>query len=430
MRPHSYPVKPATPDRPLTKEPAPVQHTATTPPQPHSGVVPEAPALRIGDLPSDHAADTAQLLKLIDTLRAEERRVLGFPGNLDFDYSHLGAALSVLINNVGDPTSSDASRVHAKDYEQAVVRFLSQTAAAHPDDVYGYVTSGGSEGNLFGLSLARRHLPNAHLYVSDQAHYSVAKAADLLGLTVVTIPSNDDGTMDAEALKIAAYFHRKVRPYGGRGPGAIVLATIGTTMRGAYDDVTELRKWASAAGEVYVHADAASGGLIAAHAPSGPRWNFQHGADSITISGHKLLGSPVPCGVVLARRELVAEPAPASEYTQASARTLGCSRSGLAAILLWSALRRLGHTGLRTHILRCLETAQYAVAQLTRAGAHPTHTTDSLTVCFDRPDDWIIRKWHLACEGPTAHLITVGHVSRTAIDELCQDLTTAPPHAA
>ncbi|MER5985637.1 histidine decarboxylase [Streptomyces sp. NPDC001787] len=386
--------------------------------------VPLPPELHIGDGPADPAADTAQLRDLAAALRREAPRVLGFPGNLDFDFSDLAPALSVLINNVGDPASADASDVHTKAYEQAVVRFLAQTAGADPDDVYGYVTTGGTEGILLGLATARRHLPHAHVYASDQAHYSVAKAADLLGLTLVTLPSNDDGTLNSESLKVASFFHRRVRPHGGRGPGAIVVATIGTTMRGAYDDVTELRKWAGAAGGIYVHADAASGGPIAAHAPSAPRWSFAHGADSISISGHKVIGAPVPCGVVLVRKNLVEEPTIASEYTNASARTLGCSRSGLAALFLWSALRRLGHTGLRTHILRCLETAQYAVDQLTRAGARPTRTTDSLTVCIDRPAEWIVRKWHLACEGNTAHLITVGHVTRTTIDELCRDLRT------
>ncbi|WP_434598539.1 histidine decarboxylase [Streptomyces sp. A5-4] len=394
--------------------------TVTTSPAP--GTVPQVPELHIADAPADPAADTTRLLNLTSALRSEAPRVLGFPGNLDFDFSDLSPALAVLTNNVGDPTSGDASGVHTKAYEQAVVRFLAQTADARPDDIYGYVTSGGSEGILFGLATARRHLPHAKVYASDQAHYSVARAAGLLGLPLVTVPSNDEGALDPEALKVASFVHRRVRPHGGRGPGAIVVATIGTTMRGAYDDVTELRKQAAAAGDVYVHADAASGGLIAAHAPSAPRWNFAHGTDSISISGHKIIGAPVPCGVVLARKDLVDAPVIASEYTKASARTLGCSRSGLAVLLLWSALRRQGHTGLRAHILRCLETAQYAVDQLTRAGAHPTRTTDSLTVCFERPADWIVRKWHLACEGPTAHLITVGHVTRSALDELCRDL--------
>ncbi|MFZ3491807.1 histidine decarboxylase [Streptomyces sp. 5.8] len=396
--------------------------TDTLAPHPAPERVPDTPELHIGALPSAPEADTTRLLDLASALRGEAPRVLGFPGNLAFDFSDLGPTLSILTNNVGDPASTDASGIHTKPYEQAVVRFLAEMAGAHPDDTYGYVTTGGTEGILFGLATARRHLPHATVYTSDQAHYSVARAAKLLGQQVVTLPSNRDGTLDPDSLRVTAFLHRRLRPHAGRGPGAIVVATIGTTMRGAYDDVTALRTAASAAGEVYIHADAASGGPIAAHAPSRPRWNFQHGSDSISISGHKIIGSPVPCGVVLTRKDLVDEPVIASEYTMASARTLGCSRSGLAPLLLWSALRRMGHAGLGAHITRCLETAQYAADQLTRAGVHPMRTTDSLTVTFDRPADWIIRKWHLAIQGHTAHLVTVGHVTRSAIDELCRDL--------
>lgn len=205
-------------------------------------------------------------------------------------------------------------------------------------------------------------------------------------------------------------------------PGAIVLATIGTTMRGAYDDVTLLRDAAAMFGDVYVHADAALGGFIAAHAPSLPRWSFRHGADSVSISGHKMIGMPVPCGVVLARRHLVPDVSSA-EYVQATDRTLGCSRSGLAAVLMWSALRRLGYTGMRTRVLGCLDVARYAADRLAEAGTRPSRPTDSVVVCFDRPTPEIVDRWHLACEGDRAHIVTVAHVDRAAVDELCADLS-------
>jgi histidine decarboxylase len=384
------------------------------------------PALLIGELPADPEADTAHLLGLAERMRAEGLRVLGFPGNLSFDYSALAPLLSVLFNNVGDPSSPDASNMHAKAYEQAVLRYFAEIAGARMEDTYGYMTSGGSEGVLFGLATARRRLPHAYVYASDQAHYSVPKAAALLGMKLLTIPSSPDGTMDPDALRAAAFVRRRLDSHGGHGPGAIVLASIGTTMRGAVDDVVALREAASAAGEVYVHADAASGGIIAAYAPTRPHWNFRHGVDSLSISGHKIVGCPVPCGVVLARRELVPD-AETAEYLRASDRTLGCSRSGLAALLMWAALRRLGHAGMRQHILRCLEVAEYASEQLAKAGANPSRFPGSLTVCFDRPAKSIVDKWHLACQGDTAHIITVGHVSPAAVDELSRDLAAGSP---
>ncbi|WP_406360575.1 histidine decarboxylase (plasmid) [Streptomyces sp. NBC_01544] len=395
----------------------------TVPTRAAEDTVPTDPHLHIGQQPSDPGADTKRLLTWAQDLRAEQHRVLGFPGALDFDFSELGPMLSVFANNVGDAGSLDASAVHAKAFEQAVIGFFAETAGAAPEDVYGYLTTGGSEGILYGLATARRHLPHARVYASDQAHYSVHKAAQLLGLEVTTVASREDGTMDPAALRMHTFVHRRIRPRLGRGPGAIVLATIGTTMRGAYDDVTALRRVASTAGAVYVHADAALGGLVAAHAPSRPAWSFEHGADSVSMSGHKIIGSPVPCGVVLVRRELVTEAAGA-EYVKATDHTLGCSRSGLAAMLMWSALRRLGHDGMRQRIRAGLEMADYATRRLASVGADPSRPTDSLVVCFDRPDPWIVDRWHLACEGDTAHIVTVAHVGRQQIDDLCADLAS------
>ncbi|MFC0843474.1 pyridoxal-dependent decarboxylase [Streptomyces noboritoensis] len=412
----------STPDPTRAKEPPapgiPERRTTWTP------VYPAETALHIGELPSDPLDDTAQVLALIAALRAKTPRIPGFANNLAVDPTDLGPTPGAQINNVAVPISNDASTIDTRAYEQAVVRFIAHTAQAHPEDAFGYVTPSDSEGLLFGLATARRWLPHAAVYASDQAHDSVATAADLLAMKLITIPTTRDGVMDPQALKSAALLQRRLHPHGGRGPGAIVVATIGTAMRGAYDDVTELRQSAATAGGVHVHADAACGGLIAAHAPSAPRWNFAHGADSLSVSGHEILGALIPCGVVLARPRHVAAPLLASTYAQATGQRHDRSRSGLAAFLLWCALRRLGHSGLRAHVLGCLATAEYAVEQLTLAGVHPTRTTDSLTVCFDRPAEWVVRKWHLVPEGPLARMVTADHVTRTSIDALCRDLRT------
>ncbi|KUL69400.1 hypothetical protein ADL34_28600 [Streptomyces sp. NRRL WC-3605] len=240
------------------------------------------------------------------------------------------------------------------------------------------------------------------------------------------VPGQEDGTMDPDELRLrvaaSGFLRGKLRAPGGSRPGAIVLATVGNTMHGGYDDVREVRD----AGTVYVHADAALGGLVAPHAPSRPRWSFADGADSISVSGHKVLGLPVPAGVFLARRYLVAEPSDADvqEYIRATDRTLGCSRSGLAVLLMWAALRQLGHDGMRERIRRCLEVAEYATQQLEKAGTNPHRPTDSLTVSFARPSSEVVERWHLACEGDRAHLIAVAHVDHAAVDALCADLAS------
>ncbi|MFE7779340.1 pyridoxal-dependent decarboxylase [Streptomyces sp. NPDC057445] len=386
-------------------------------------------ALAIGPLPSDRAADTGHLLKLAHTMREEEARVLGFPGNLDFDLSELAPLLGVFFNSVGDPDCPDASNVGAKPYEQAVLEYFTTAAGAAPADIYGYVASSSTEALVHGLAAARRVLPKACVYASDQAHYSVQRACDLLRMELVTVSSKPGGSMDAEDLRIQSFARRRITPAFGRGPGAIVVATCGTTMRGAVDDITMLRRAAMAAGAVYMHVDAAGGGLIAAYSDPQPNWSFAHGADSVNISGHKVLGLPVPAGISLVRRDLLPA-ARGGEYIAATDRTLACSRSGLAALLLWARLRALGTTGMAALVHRGQEMAAYAVGRLEQAGVNPGRFPGSLTVTFDRPPPWVAAKWHLACTGRLAHIVTVGHITHAAVDELAADLTTARQTAA
>jgi histidine decarboxylase len=381
------------------------------------------PSLSIGDLPSDPAADTGHLHQLARTLRLEEHRVLGFPGNLDFALEELAPLLGVFFNNVGDPYSPDASNIGAKPHEVAVLDYFAGVAGALPSEVYGYVASSSSEALLHGLTTARQMLPAASVYAGDQAHYSVRRACELLRMEQVTVMSLPDGAMDTEDLRLQVMQRRRA------GDGAIVVATCGTTMRGAVDDIVAIRTAAQAAGQVYVHVDAAGGGLVAAHTHPQPHWSFAHGADSLNISGHKVLGMPVPAGVSLVRRELLAERASA-EYIGATDRTLACSRSGLASLLLWARLRSLGRSGMAALISRCQDVAAYAVDRLQQAGADPGRVPGSLTVTFARPPAWVVDKWHLACTGTLAHLVTVGHVTYAAVDGLAADLAAARLEAA
>lgn len=374
--------------------------------------------LAIEDLPSDMVADAAHLYQLARSMRGEERRVLGFPGNLDFTLEDLAPLLGVLFNNVGDPYSPDASNIGAKAYELAVLEYFASIAGALPSDLYGYVASSSSEALLHGLATARRHMPTAPVYASDQAHYSIGRACELLRMEVVTVLSLPDGSMDPQDLRLQVLQRRRT------ADGVIVVATCGTTMRGAVDDVVALRAAAGAAGPVYVHVDAAGGGLIAAHTSPQPHWSFAHGADSLNISGHKILGLPVPAGISLTRRELLPEIS-GGEYIAATDRTLACSRSGLASLLLWARLRSLGRSGMAALVARCQDVAAYAFARLEEAGAAPGRAPGSLTVTFTRPPKWVADKWHLACAGQLAHLVTVGHVTHAAVDELVADVAGA-----
>jgi histidine decarboxylase len=369
-------------------------------------------SLEIGDAPDAEGRSRAQVRRLVATLKAEERRIIGFPGNLQFSFSDLGPILDVLFNNVGDNSSRDKTDANTKAYEYQVVRYFTRLAKGDPDTTYGYLSSGGSASNLWGIDLGLSRLPGAPIYCSDASHFSVREAVRLVRAEFRQIPTMPNGAMDADVL----------RELCAREPGrgAVIVATIGTTMTGAIDDIVAIRDAAHAAGDIHVHADAALGGPIAAFSPEKPEWGFPY-ADSVAISAHKFIGVPVPCSVALAKSDLVSK-RKMGEYIGATNATLSTSRSGLAAALLWVSLNETGNENLEAAVLHSLSLAAYAEKKLNDIGVNAWLNPSSITVVFDRPDPRICAKWHLATEGDLAHIITLPHVTTETLDEFVSDL--------
>ena len=110
--------------------------------------------------------------------------------------------------------------------------FFQKHLRAPKDDTWGYITSGGTEGNLYGLYLARELYPDGVVYYSEHTHYSAAKIVRVLGARSIMIRGRDDGEIDYDDLYETLKFHRDVPP--------IILANIGTTMHGAVDDLTRI----------------------------------------------------------------------------------------------------------------------------------------------------------------------------------------------
>ncbi|MGL4603719.1 MAG: hypothetical protein ACRCU9_06195 [Iodobacter sp.] len=100
---------------------------------------------------------------------------LGYPCANDLDYSCLFRFMQFPINNEGDPFQSSTYRLATREIEQEVIHFFAELFNAPVNDYWGYVTNGGTEGNLYGLYLARELHPNGIVYFSEETHYSVAK---------------------------------------------------------------------------------------------------------------------------------------------------------------------------------------------------------------------------------------------------------------
>ncbi|MGW2659063.1 hypothetical protein ACWC1D_36240, partial [Streptomyces sp. NPDC001478] len=391
------------------------------------------------------------------------------------------------------------------------------------ESYWGYVLSMGStEGNMYGLWNARDYLGGKPLlrperaegavtgpapvrsraersvafrpvaFYSEDTHYSVTKAVHVLGIetfhdvagalyrpedcpltdasgAVLPWPrevpcepgpsggsGDGSGRIDVEALvKLVDFF-------AGRGHPVLISLNLGSTFKGAHDEVdtvcarllpvferygmldgvldlgtdpetgeriTERRR------RFWIHVDGALGAAyvpfvrMARDTPHGdgpcrtdpadldlPAFDFGvapvspvegRGVDmvaSIAMSGHKWPGAPWPCGIYMTKVKYQLEPPARAPYIDTRDTTFAGSRNGLSPLMLWDHLARHSYEDQIALIRRAQRLSGYLLDRLD--GLRRTHGIDlwaarspgAITVRFRRPGDATVAKWSLSCQ--------------------------------
>lgn len=361
--------------------------------------------------------DPSYLSNLLD----RQALSLGYPGNTAYDYSPLLEKLPDLFkckfNNIGPVDKPSLYGVHTKDVEKKVLGFFADLWKFDKNNVWGYVTANGTEGNLQALYVARELFPNAWLYFSKDSHYSIKKIAKMLKLPYEEVASKHNGEMDTEDFEKNLSQHLD--------SPVIICANIGTTMKGAIDNTREIyrvvRKFHKHK-EYFMHADGALMGFLL------PLFQkdilFKRYIHSITISGHKFLGVPFPCGIFLldTMGDLPIKEANFVEYIDCSDCTISGSRSGHAALFMEYMINLKGRSGFEADAAVCIENAEYLVHKLNDLNYDAWRNSNSVTVVFKKPKDDIVKKYQLASEGDTSHVIVLVHVTKELIDRFILDL--------
>ena len=272
-----------------------------------------------------------------------------------------------------------------------------------PASAAGVLVSGGSAANMTALACAREALlgpmtDSAVVYVSDQAHSSIARAARLLGFRP-----------DQVRIVAAAAATRQLRPEGlvqaieadlaaGRQP-LFVAAAAGTTNTGAIDPLPELAAVCRERG-VWLHVDAAYGGFAALTERGRAALRGIEAADSVTLDPHKWLYQPFECGSLLVRdgrllrnafeiapdylKDAVVEEEQEVNFAD---RGLQLSR-GSRALKIWLSLSFFGAAAFRAAIDRCLDLAAMAEDHVRATPELELMSPASLgIICFRRRGD-------------------------------------------
>lgn len=361
-----------------------------------------------------------EILQVYDKLLKRKSSVhFGYPYNLMYNHEELYEFMKYSINNLGDPFVTSNYGVHSRQFECSVIDFFADLWKMEKGAYWGYVTTCGTEGNLHGMLLARECHPDGILYSSKETHYSIFKAARYYRMDAKAIPTLPQGEIDYDILATEIDKNRD-RP-------VIINVNIGTTVKGAVDNldrILRILKMLNIPRErFHIHCDGALFAMMMPFVDYAPEISFRKPIDSIAVSGHKMLGCPMPCGVTIARKEHVKKVEQRIDYLNSVDTTIMGSRNGQAALYLWYSLRKKGLDGIQRDVVHCMETAQYLREKISDAGLTCRLNDLSSTVVLERPlDDELVKRWQLACEEDIAHVVVMPNVTIEKIDKFVEEL--------
>ena len=306
---------------------------------------------------------------LLDQSLAQSRpRFFGYVGSSGLEVAVFADALAV-AHDVNLASGAAAATL----VEQQVISWVGDFVGF--GSAVGAISSGGMVSNLTALAAAREHaLPGSRrtgadgrgrLYCSAEAHSSIERAVELLGLgsaSLRCVRLDAHRRMDTVALDelISADVAAGLVPIA-------VVATAGTTLTGAVDPLAAIAD-VCAAHRVWLHVDGAYG-LPAAAAPStAALFAGLDRADSATVDAHKWLFVPKACGVLLVRDRAALRAAfghsaayMIDELENPVDETLEYSRP-FRALKLWAAFRAHGAAAFRSAIEANIELAKRLAA--------------------------------------------------------------------
>jgi glutamate/tyrosine decarboxylase-like PLP-dependent enzyme len=281
----------------------------------------------------------------------------------------LGDMLAGFMNcNVG---GRDHVAVHV---ERQVLQWCKEIFG-FPADSSGILTSGTSMGTVIALAAARNARAKADVqkrgvaaaprllgYTSSEAHSCIAKTFELLGLgqeALRVVPAAEDFALSAKRLAALVAADRAA----GYVP-AIVVASAGTVNTGAIDQLDAIADLCRAQG-IWLHVDAAFGGLAVLTPEYRERFAAIARADSVAFDFHKWLHVPYDAGAVLVKDEAAHRAAFANRRDYLAPAALGLAGGdpwfcdygpelsrGFRALKIWFTIKAFGIDRLAEAIAR------------------------------------------------------------------------------
>jgi len=287
--------------------------------------------------------------------------------------------------------------------ERVVLRWLADKIGM-TDKADGTLTSGGSAGNLTCLLAARQVMCGYNIWdegaqdntrlslmVSAEAHYSVSRAAHIMGWGdkgIVKVPVNSHMQLDASKLEETLA--------NANARGLQVIALVGnacSTSTGTYDPLDKMADFAEAHG-LWFHIDGAHGGAAAMTEKYRHLTRGIERADSVVIDFHKMMLAPALTTAVLFRNgqhsyETFAQKAAyllgsgvQKPWYDSAGRSLECTKKMLG-VKVYAMIRLYGDQLFSDYITTTYDLGQYLAGLIKKEdGFELAVEPDCNIVCF------------------------------------------------
>jgi len=382
----------------------------------------------------DKLSGITELDEWAQNISQRKTDVLGYPcnENIELDAFYRWYTANKLdgcaLNNVGDPFSgATVLMLSAAKFEREVIEFFAPLYGIDKEQVWGIVTNSGTDGNNHGMYFGANYLRKLTgqlpvVYVSDEAHYSNARLADLQHLELRLVKSDRMGRMIPEELE------KNLDP----SRPALIVYALGSTFRGAIDDIEALNAVLDKYPEmkVYRHVDAA---LFGGYLPFTQYRDMVNcsklNCQSISVSGHKFFGMDEPAGIFLTTKEVYTNQSQFDiAYLNENMKMINCSRSATDVLKFYWLIKHVGEERWKADAAGMLEHTAYMKKKLDEIGWPCWLNEYSNTIFFRRPSQEVVDYFNLACSydeqfgGELAHVVVMQHVTEPVIDAFVERL--------
>ena len=317
--------------------------------------------------------------------------------------------------NLGDPALFPGTM----EIEKRLVEIMKDFTNA-PSNAMGLVVSGGTEGNITAIRIARALSKKRKVILPEGAHFSFQKIASLMNIDLDFVRLDEHYCTDVNELE--AKIDKNT---------AAVVAIAGSTELGTIDNIPVISEICNEK-NVFLHVDAAFGGFVIPFLKEMgyDLYDFDfkiEGVSSVQIDHHKMGCSVIPMGMLLVRnREWIEDVSINSPYvsTPRQATILG-TRPGASVAAAYAVIKYLGREGYKKIVKKCMQLTKYITKRIEEIGLElpvkPTLNVIGIKLKNPRKvyEELSKKGWRVAKIERISciRLVIMPHVTKNAVDE-------------